>query len=393
MIAYDPSFLRNSSIVKKSKQWFGKQLISLEQMNIILKNYTTGFYSSNLFIKTGLFVFTLIAILAVFGFYSLLFYGLLNMPYKSGFSVFIFLLFSGGCVFLLEYVIKNKKVYRAGVDECLLYMSLGYVFNAIGIVSSSEDALVCCIRALPFLIAAIVRYADRFVTLVLAVCLYAIFFLLFLKLGEVAKIIMPFALMTLSITVYFWAIKQKQKEHFFYWKKCIEVFECLALIVFYLAGNYFVIREASIAFFNMRLNDGENIPLAFVFYIFTAIIPLLYVYFGLKKKNKMLLWTGLLLIPAAVLTFKYYYSLGHPEITITLAGLVLIIVSYTCIRILKTPKYGITFEEEPDEDNFLKSNTEALVIAQTFGRQNAETPSETQFGGGGFGGAGSGGNF
>ena len=271
MIAYDPSFLRNSSVVKKSKQWFSKQLISVEQMNIIFKNYTTGFYSSNLFIKIGLFVFTLIAILAVVGFYSLLFYGLLNMHYKSGFSVFIFLLFSGGCVFLLEYVIKNKKVYRAGVDECLLYMALGYVFTAIGIffyfgyVSSSEDILVFCVLALPFLIAAIVRYADRFVTLVLAVFLYVIFFLLLLKLGEIAKVIMPFALMILSITVYFLAIKQKQKERFFYWKICIEVFECLALIVFYLAGNYFVIREASIAFFNMRLNDGENIPLDFVF--------------------------------------------------------------------------------------------------------------------------------
>lgn len=397
MIAYDPSFLRNSSIVKKSKQWYSKQLISPEQMNNILKNYTTGFYSPNLFIKIGLFVFAFIAIAAAVGFYSL-FFVLVDVNPESGFFVFTCLLFSVGCVFLLEYFIKNKKVYRAGVDECLLYSALGFVLTAIGIFIDNgfgpyNDVLLFCLLILPFLIAAIIRYADRFVTLVLAVCLYAIFFLSLLKLGEIAKLIMPFALMIVSIPVYFLAIKQKQKETLFHWKKCIEVFEWLALIVFYLAGNYFVIREASISFFDMHLNEGENIPLAFIFYILTAIIPLLYVYYGLKKKNKTLLWTGLLLIAAAVLTFKYYFSLGHPEITLTLAGMILVIVSYTCIKILKTPKYGITFEEEPDEDNFLRSNAEALVIAQNFGGQNAETPSGTQFGGGGFGGAGSGGNF
>ncbi|MCE9540556.1 MAG: hypothetical protein K8R85_15250 [Bacteroidetes bacterium] len=397
MIAYDPSFLRNSSIVKKSKQWYSKQLISAEQMNSILKNYTTGFYSPNLFIKIGLFIFTFFAIAASVGFYSL-FFLILNVNPQTGFLVFTCLLFSVGCVFLLEYFIKNKKVYRAGVDECLLYSALGFILIAIGMLINdgfepSENALLFCILAVPFLIAAIVRYADRFVTLIAAVCLYAIFFLSLLKLGEIAKLIMPFSLMIVSIPVYFFAIQQKQKETLFYWKKCIEIFELLALIVFYLAGNYFVIREASIAFFDMQLNDGENIPLAFIFYIFTAIIPLLYVYYGLKKKDKTLLWTGLLLIAAAVLTFKYYFSLGHPEITLTIAGMILIMVSYVCIKMLKTPKYGITFEEEPDEDNFLRSNAEALVIAQNFGAQSAETPSDTQFGGGGFGGAGSGGNF
>ncbi|MES2138105.1 MAG: hypothetical protein V4511_00250 [Bacteroidota bacterium] len=397
MIAYDPSFLRNSSIVKKSKQWFSKQLITPEQMNSVLKNYGTGFYSPNFFIKIGLFIFTFIAIAAAVGFYSL-FFLLLDVNPETGSFVFTCLLFSIGCVFLLEYFIKNKKVYRAGVDECLLYSAFGFILTAIGILINdgfepSENVLLFCVFALPFLIAAIVRYADRLVTLALAVCLYAIFFLSLLKLGEIAKLIMPFALMTVSIPVYFLATKQKQKEELFHWKKCIEIFEWLALIVFYFAGNYFVIREASISFFDMHLNDGENIPLAFVFYMFTAIIPLLYVYYGLKKKNKTLLWSGLLLIAVAVLTFKYYFSLGNPEITLTLAGMVLIIVSYVCIKVLKTPKYGITFKEEPDEDNFLRSNAEALVIAQNFGGQNAEIPSGTQFGGGGFGGAGSGGNF
>lgn len=398
MIAYDKTLLRNSSIVKKAKQWFSQQLILPEQMNSILKNYNTGFYSPNLFIKTGLFIFTFIGICAAAGFYSL-FCVLIDSNPQTGFFVFSCLLFSVVCVFLLEYFIKNKAVYRAGVDECLLYTALGCVFSAFGIIIDDgfeplNNALLFCILVLPFLIAAIVRYADRLVTLALAVCLYLIFILFLLKLGAIAKLILPFALMIVSVPIYFWAIKQKQKDAFFHWKKCIEIFECAALIVFYLAGNYFVIRECSSEFFGIYLNEGEDISLAFLFYILTAIVPVLYIYYGLKQKNKTFLWIGLILIAAAVLTFKYYFSMGHPEITLTLAGIVLIIVSYSCIKLLKTPKYGITFEEEPDEDNFLRSNAEALLIAQTYSGQHVEKQSAgTEFGGGGFGGAGSGGNF
>ena len=402
MIAYDPTLLRNSSIVKRSKQWFSKQLILPEQMNSILKNYNTGFYSPNPFIKIGLFVFTFIAICAAIGFYSL-FFALIRIHYNNGFFIFSCLLFSAICVFLLEYFIKNKAVYRAGVDECLLYASLGFLFIAVGIIIGNRfgqlnNALLSCIIAIPILTAAIIRYADQVVTLVLAACLYLIVILLLLKLGAVAKFILPFALMIVSVPVYLLAIQQMQKGSLFFWKKCITVFECAGMIVFYLAGNYFVIREFSSAFFNINLNEGEDIPLAFIFYILTAIVPVLYVYYGLKKKDKTLLWVGLILIAAAVLTFKYYFILGHNEITITFAGMVLIIISYSCIKILKTPKYGITFEEEPDEENTLRSNAEALLIAQTYSghHADAEQQSRTEFGGGGgggFGGAGSGGNF
>ena len=401
MTAYNPPLLRNSFIVKKSKQWYSRQLISLEQLNTILKNYEPGFYSPGLFIKIGLFIFTAIAIAAAAGFYTL-FFALINMHSGTGIFVFSCVLFSVLCVIALEYFIRSKNVYRAGVDECLLYAALIFVFFAIGIMinelfENSDNTLLNCILALPFILAAVVRYADQFVALAAAACLYSIFFLSLLKLGDIAKLIMPFALMAVSVPVYFAARKQKERDDLFYWKNCFIVFEYAALIVFYAAGNYFVIREASAAFFNLQLKEGENIPLAFLFYFLTAAIPLLYVYYGLKRKDKVLLWCGLLFIAAAVLTFKYYFSLGHPEITLTIAGLIMIAIAYTYIRILKTPKHGITFEEEPDEDNFLKSNAEALVISQNFG-QHAQTPSDTasggpDFGGGSFGGAGSGGNY
>ncbi len=401
MKAYNSQLIKNISIVKKSKQWYGRQLISLEQLNTVLKNYESGFYSPTLFIKIGLFIFTAVAIGAAAGFYSL-FFLMANASRSTAFFVFTCILFSILSVIALEFFIRNNKVHRAGVDECLLYAALGFIFSAVSMLindrfDGSSNSLLICITALPFLIAAVVRYADQFTALAAAACLYSVFFLTLLKLGEIAKLIVPFALMIISVPVYLTAVKQKKRDELFYWKNCFTVFEFAALIVFYAAGNYFVIRESSIEYFGMQLNEGENIPLAFVFYILTALVPLAYVYYGLKKKDKTLLWTGLILISAAVLTFKYYFSLGHPEITLTLAGIIMIVTAYLSIRSLKTPKHGITFEDDPDEDNFLKANAEALVIAQNFGT-HSEGPVEidsngTEFGGGGFGGAGSGGSF
>ena len=144
----------------------------------------------------------------------------------------------------------------------------------------------------------------------------------------------------------------------------------------------------------MNLAEGEDIPLAFIFYALTALIPIGYIFMGLKNKDKVSLWIGLLLVAVAVLTFKYYFSLGHPEVTFTIAGTIMILIAYFSIRYLKTDKHGITFKEDVDEDNFLKTNAEALVIAQSFSQQvHSPQQANNDLGGGDFGGGGSGGKY
>jgi hypothetical protein len=120
----------------------------------------------------------------------------------------------------------------------------------------------------------------------------------------------------------------------------------------------------------------------------------LYSYFGLKQKDKTLLWSGLVLLSASALTFKYYFSLGHPEIALTMAGILLILVAYFAINYFKLPKLGITFEEQKDEDSFLKSNAEALIILETLTPKSANvSQNSAEFGGGQSGGAGSGDSY
>ncbi len=400
MIAYNKTYIENSLLVKKAKQWYARNLIAAEQMNDIEKQYKSEFYSPAFFIKMGLFIFTLFIVGSATGFYSLIFLNFFTNVNNSGFQIFTCIFFAIGCIASLEVFIKEKKIFRSGIDEALLYSALGFLFTALVQIFGDSFygdnlGLFYTIIALPILAAAVIRYADTLIALALAICFYAAFFLLLLKLGEIAKMIMPFALMLLSAAIYFKAQQYKQKAQLLYWKQCIIAIECLALLVFYISCNYYVIRQSSVEFFNLNLQEGEDIPLAIVFYILTAIVPILYVYYGLKRKDKVLLWIGLALIAAAALTFKYYFSLGHPEVSLTLAGIIMILIAYISIKYLKTPQKGITFEKEIDEDNFFKTNVEALIIAQSFSQQAESSPTEstTEFGGGEFGGAGSGGKF
>ncbi|HEY4797919.1 MAG TPA: hypothetical protein VII99_02470, partial [Bacteroidia bacterium] len=88
------------------------------------------------------------------------------------------------------------------------------------------------------------------------------------------------------------------------------------------------------------------------------------------------------------------FSLGHPEIILTVAGVIMILVAYFSIKYLKIPRNGITFQADPDEDNLLNSNSEALIIAQTFSQQAQTKQSDSpQFGGGEFGGGGAGSDY
>lgn len=399
MKAYSADTIKNSFLKKKAAFWHANKLISDEQYASILQKYSATLQTPNVFVKIGLFIFILFIVLASLGIYSLFFSSIMyNSNNGIGFGIFTCLLYASACFFVLEWFIKNKKIYNTGTDEALLYIGLTFLAVGIFLVTdeiSSDSSLLFLFTALPFITFAVIRYADRITTLVLSFCVYAILFLLIMKLGDIAKLIIPFALMLFSAVLYFQTKKIKNKTDLFYWRSCIKVVEFIGLIVFYAACNYYVIRESSVEFFNMDLQPGQDVPLAFIFYILTVIVPLTYIYFGLKKKDKTLLWSGLILLAASALTFKYYFSLGHPEIALTGAGIILILTAYFSINYLKNPKHGITYEEEINEDSFLKSNAEALIIVEGMTQQTPINQAENgvNFGGGKSGGAGSGGSY
>ncbi len=394
MTAYLKKYLENTIILAQSKRWFSRELINTEQMARIQNEYKTPFYTPNIFIRIGLFLFTCFAISSSYGFY----WFVMNMiDYNVGDTAILIsgLIFGIGCAVVLEIFIRSKNLYRAGVDDALLYAGLSYLGLAIGMsvseyhMNEEDSVLWFSLISLPILIAAAIRYTDTLVTLAAMFCGCVIYFLLILKLGEIAKLIMPFAFMILAGVFISLSRTSRKKEKYAVWKNNLIMAETFNLILFYTACNYFVIRECSLEFFNMDLQEGQDIPMGWLFWILTMGVPVFYIVWGLKKKDKVFLWAGLLLIGVSVMTFRNYYSVAPPEVALSIAGVVMIILAYMGIKYFRTGKNGITYVEEPDEDNFLKENLEALVIAQTMGTSGPSTEKSVGPGGGDFGGGGS----
>ena len=396
MLAYKTEHIDNSEILRNAKKWNKNKLITDQNYETIKSKYANPLYTPNLFIRIGLFIFTFISAFAAIGLLMLVtnFSGS-----QSGFRIHCIV---DGIILLalLELLVKGKELYKSGIDDALLYMVVGSLVTGFCLLFYNNDLgdstsmIVNCFIALPFLILFGIRYSDMLLAAVTFVCAFLLIFLLVSKTGESSKYSMPFIVMILSTALYLVLLKFRKLTQFRFWDSSLWILEILSLLIFYLAGNYFVVRTMSEELFGLELNVGEDIPFAFFFYTYTAIVPLVYIFLGLKDKNKVLLQSGLILVVVSVATFKYYYSLGHQEITLTISGIVMIVVAWLSIRYLKVPKFGITYIEDINENTVENFDAEALLTAQTFlNTQSQPGNNTTEFGGGKFGGGGADSSF
>ncbi|MBY0424768.1 MAG: hypothetical protein K2Q22_03945 [Cytophagales bacterium] len=396
MLAYNKEHLDQAEIRKHVAVWNKNGILSAEQVVRIKSTYAQVLYTPNLFIRIGLFIFTVLCASTANSFLFLI-----TGAFESGSSdswgirlvINAFLL-----IFALEYFIKERKIYKSGIDDALLYMGIGSLISGLCILVFVEDMremdtllLFSCV-SLPILVAGAIRYSDMIAAFCSFICSYLILFLLVSKVGEFSKYALPFIIMVVSMLGYLRLVNFRKLERVRYWDTSLWVLEIAFLVMFYLSGNYFVVRTLSEELFNLNLSAGEDIPLAFIFYAFTASVPLAYIYWGLRKKNRVLIQTGLILVAISVLTFKYYYGSGHHEITLTIGGIVMVLVAWFAIRYLNEPKLGLTYQEDKEVQDLEKFDTEALVIAQTFSDQSAGQD-KTSLGGGSFGGGGASGGF
>ena len=135
--------------------------------------------------------------------------------------------------------------------------------------------------------------------------------------------------------------------------------------------------------------------MGWLFWILTVSTPLFYTYLGIRKKDSLFLWVGLVLIVATVFTIRYYYNLMPLEWALILGGILMIAIAYGLIRYLKTSRHGFTSLESSNKHLLENLHIESLVIAETFGGPAVvKAPvKDFQFGGGSGGGGGAGGQY
>jgi hypothetical protein len=386
MIAYNGTWLNNIIVHEAADNGRHENDLSAEELANIKAHYPVGFYTPNAFIRIGLFVLTLVIAFFSYGLLTLMMADFLDKGI-AGMIIFFGLITYAA----LEAIINSKKHYQSGVDDALLWLASGMVLGGICYGLNTSE-LLACVFAFVISLLATLRYTDSAMSVVTTLSFVGIVFFTCNQIGGVVKAIVPFVLMAVSALLYFGAKKLAKMPSQIHYTQCSKMVEITSLLLLYISGNYFAVRELSDAMFGLNLSPSDTIPFGWLFWLFTFLIPGIYLLFGIRLKDVVLLRVGLILFAAIIFTVRYYHAVMPIEVLMTLGGMLLLTVSYLLIRWLKIPRHGFTSAEIQPSKTELPIQIESLVIAETFAAPATST-NATQFGGGSFGGGGAGGEF
>ncbi len=379
MTAYNSTDLNNRVVQQQASEAFRTSCIGEESFARILKAHPDKLYTPNYFIRLALGVLTFVAVLFT-TFLFVLFFGTSN----DGALITLLLFMGIACYGVLELMIKSKKYYNAGVDSTLMFCCIVLVISSLFISGDNSYIMISAVTVILSLWLCL-RFTDAFMASVSYLAFFIFVFLLYVKLGAIAKATAPLLMMAISAIVYFILKKIEKNERAIIYLFAIDTVKFLTLATFYASANYFVVKELSNEMFGLHLSVNDGIPLGWLFWILTVIIPPAYVVYGIVKKDFLFIRTGLGLIAATVFTIRYYHTLLPAEIFMLIGGLLLMGLSYYLIKYLRAPRYGYTFENlHPANKQLL--NIEALVIAQTLGNSTQVESNTLYAGGSGAGG-------
>lgn len=393
--AYNPEWAFVAALRQRAARWQRQQLLSPAQLAAIEAAYPLPYYRPEWPLRVGLFLFALFGLAMASGFAFLITH---DSPIAAG------LLHCAACFAVLELLIRERRFYHAGADNALLYAGLTGAVGLILYVSAEYlwpqsfgqhfdlgNSYVVLLVVLALFVAAAIRYADA---LVVAAAFGVVLLLvgLFGLKSTLGQALLPFMVMATAASTL--ALRRALVRHLAgsyladYYASALLMLKALSLAVFYLGGNYLVVREGNAELHH--LYQSTQIPFAPVFYALTAGIPLLYIVVGLRRADRPALLIGLLALAFSIFTLRHYRSLMPPEVAAALAGTVLTLAAGFLLRWLRPARFGLTSEADDEPRHF---NLENLIQAQTAHAPGAPAGGGFEFSGGQSGGGGATGQF
>jgi hypothetical protein len=379
--AYSPEGVRNHLLQRQARRWYRAGYLRTEQLAETRRLFPDPFYHAHWWVKVALFAFTLLLNGCATSLGGALLAPLLEAgTVAAGLAL---LAYGTGLYFLLDALIRARRLYHSGIDNALLYSMVVALAGGLCLIASevyNDAAWLFTLLSLPPLVGGANRYASRALTLGAVIALVSTVALLALEF-PLGKALLPFLLMGLAAGLYGWLRAQYRRPDAFYWASCLPVGEAAALVLGYLAGNYVVVREGA------ALLNGQPGPVPFgvLFYGLTALLPLGYLYTGLRFRDRLRVWVGLAGLMASLLTLQYYTARVPYPWFLVLAGAGLLFLSIGLLRALRVPWRGLS--AQPDALTRSADSAETLVTAQVGTPPPAPDP---LFGGGQFGGGGAG---
>ncbi|MCW2119652.1 hypothetical protein [Flavobacterium sp. 7A] len=388
MIVYETQFLENQKLIAEAKSLENAGFITKEQRNEVESKLLEFKHQKNIFLRIALCILGSFAYGSICAFISLL--GLNTI--ERNLTVFIYLFAAVG--FAGTEFFAKQNIKGQGYDDTFIIGGQLLLAAAVGVTSDGNELLIAIVASIAACLTYL-RYLKTISILFFAIASTAIVVFGLFELGSIGKTILPFVLMIYSITLYFICKKVIVKNPFSYYRKGLVWLKYFNLVLFYISGNYFVVRELSVVLLGNEIAPNSDITMAWFFYAFTFLVPLFYISTALKQQNRAMLWIGLATGGFTIFTIRNYYHVLPSAVALTIGGLLVFAIAYFSIKKLKDKTTGITFQPDRFMNTSDFMHTEALLLTSQFGLKPEVAPeaSPMEFGGGDFSGGGSGGNF
>lgn len=395
MIVFDKKLLENTFLVNEAESMVDSGFLDYNEFKKKTAIIPTLKSQDNLLIRIALFLLGCLAYASLCGLVSLL--GLSGID--SNWYLFLLVYALIGFVTQEFLFAKNSKLYGYGLDDAFIlgsFIAIGaFVSQAtMGSDYSSNDTLVALVI---FVVSSLAYLRYLHIPSIIIACLsltFTLFYSVYTYL-EYGQQILPFVLFITGILLFYFSNKVLTKLKEPYYENGLLITKYFGLLLSYFAMNYFVVRELSASLNEGYFEVSPQIPMSWLFYIFTIAIPVIYLYFSIKNRDRILLYVGLICLGFTVFTIRFYNHFLPTEWALLIGGILLFAIAYFAIQKLKNKESGITFIKDKFSSTNALLNLELLATATTLGmKPEIKAPdSPMEFGGGGFSGGGAGESF
>ncbi len=389
MIIYNTQLLYNYLLYDEATELKKAAFISANKLCAI-STYPRLKTSDNILVRLGFMFLGLLLYSSISGTLTLIFGGILfyddNWWVASLFYGFIGL----GTSYIFA---KQSNYYGQGLDDVFI-IGTQFFFTITVFYILNQNLLFTLLFASIISLISYLRYLHAYDILIFGIS-FSGFSAIFIY-DYLNQFLVPFVLMLVAIIFVFSTKKKLENQIKPYYTKGLIALNTFGLFLFYMAGNYLIVRETFLLIneFNTQYTNDFQLPFSFVFYTFTIVIPILYIVYSIIKKDRILLWTGLICAGFSIFTIRYYYFILPTEIALTIGGIILFFISYFTIKKIKNKTSGVTYQKDRFSDSTLVHNAQIVSSTIQFGvKTESSTNSPMEYGDGDFSGGGAGGEY
>ena len=385
MIAYPIPELEQLEKRDLIDEAFKQELITEKEKLLVNHQLGSRLYMPNFFVRIGLAILTSIILQAITA---------LVIQATGAEQTNYISLFTGlASLAALEFFVKKRGHYRSGIDDILLYTSVSSLVLFAGFqldMLYAPDRVWVAVIAFLLCSVAWLRYLDRLAVLASLLSLCAVVITLFYWNDYPQPQLMCFAVAVTMAASSQVARYLMGRERFRWHRSCLHVLRSFAAALAYVSLHVFVIDKL--------LAEQPSVgTLAGGWQVFhwgwTIVVPVIMLWRSIVNKDRLQIRIWMVLLLSVFYFQHYYYPVFAGEITTLIYGLLLLGLTGLLVRFLKKGASSYSFRKGGDEGDLLQSAPWLVVGGYSGVAVAPEAGGEVEFGGGKFGGGGSGAEY